>query len=353
MTAQLRSLDGWRAASILLVLAGHMLPLGPKAWRLNEMAGPAGMALFFCLSGFLITRTLLHDCSVGNFFIKRLLRVVPLAWLAMVVGFVLYESPSSSWTVAANLLFFANLPPYHLTNVGGHFWSLCVEMQFYALVGFAVWLAGRRGLLALPVLCLVITLARLIDGEPVPPKVVTWLRLDEILAGATLALAYEGQLGERAKRLFHRASPLWAVALLLVSSHPAAPWANYLRPYVAMALVGSTLGPSYAPWLRKVLESAVATYLAKISFALYVTHAFVMHSPLGTGATQSVLALNRVLAFVATFALAHASTFYYEPRWIAWGRRVIRDRSTKARASKPVRRNSSFQPDEPALSSRF
>ncbi len=28
-------LDGWRALSILLVLAGHLLPLGPHRWGLN------------------------------------------------------------------------------------------------------------------------------------------------------------------------------------------------------------------------------------------------------------------------------------------------------------------------------
>ena len=35
-------LDGWRGVSILLVLSSHLLPLGPKRWQLNEMAGPMG-----------------------------------------------------------------------------------------------------------------------------------------------------------------------------------------------------------------------------------------------------------------------------------------------------------------------
>ena len=34
--ARLLVLDGWRAVSILLVLAAHMLPLGPKALMLNQ-----------------------------------------------------------------------------------------------------------------------------------------------------------------------------------------------------------------------------------------------------------------------------------------------------------------------------
>jgi len=39
-------LDGWRAASILLVLGAHLLPIGPKVLGLNETAGAMGMALF-------------------------------------------------------------------------------------------------------------------------------------------------------------------------------------------------------------------------------------------------------------------------------------------------------------------
>ena len=61
-------LDGWRALSILLVLAAHLLPLGPKSLGLNDAVAPMGMALFFTLSGFLITRFLAAEhASVRSF----------------------------------------------------------------------------------------------------------------------------------------------------------------------------------------------------------------------------------------------------------------------------------------------
>ena len=44
-------LDGLRAIRILLVLAAHMLPLGPKLLQLNHTAGVMGMSLFFALIG--------------------------------------------------------------------------------------------------------------------------------------------------------------------------------------------------------------------------------------------------------------------------------------------------------------
>lgn len=64
-------LDGWRGISILIVLASYMLPLGRKHLRANGAAGVFGMILFFALSGFLITSTMIHDPSVRNFLILK------------------------------------------------------------------------------------------------------------------------------------------------------------------------------------------------------------------------------------------------------------------------------------------
>ena len=65
---RLPALDGLRAISILLVLAAHMLPLGPKILGLNFTAGAMGMSLFFALSGFLIASALdLPTPTFGNF----------------------------------------------------------------------------------------------------------------------------------------------------------------------------------------------------------------------------------------------------------------------------------------------
>jgi len=75
------ALDGWRGISILCVLAAHILPIGPKFMQLNSTFGPLGMALFFTLSGFLITNLLLRNPSVIDFLIRRFFRIIPLAWL--------------------------------------------------------------------------------------------------------------------------------------------------------------------------------------------------------------------------------------------------------------------------------
>ena len=71
-------LDGWRASSILLVLAGHLLPIGPARFRLNEASGATGMVIFFILSGFLITRFLSENTDLRVFVIRRFFRIYPL-----------------------------------------------------------------------------------------------------------------------------------------------------------------------------------------------------------------------------------------------------------------------------------
>ena len=112
-------LDGWRAISILVVLAAHMLPLGPKRFDLNASVGALGMSLFFTLSGFLITKTLIYRPSVPQFLIRRFCRILPLAWLFMLVALPLARAPFTGVYVG-NFLFFANLPPFFLTDLTGH-----------------------------------------------------------------------------------------------------------------------------------------------------------------------------------------------------------------------------------------
>lgn len=47
MNDRFSSLDGWRGVAIVLVLAGHLLPLGPKVWQMNGAIATTGMVIFF------------------------------------------------------------------------------------------------------------------------------------------------------------------------------------------------------------------------------------------------------------------------------------------------------------------
>lgn len=319
-------LDGWRAVSILLVMAGHLLPIGPAFLKLNAAVAASGMALFFILSGFLIARFLMESANVAQFLVRRAARILPLAWLAMAVALALTGEP---WGVyPAQFLFLSNLPGFHLPPVIEHFWSLCVEVQFYVGIAALVGLFGRRGLYALPVICLVVTAHRVAWGAHL--DFVTWRRVDEILAGCTLALLQARWLGERPARWLAGMNPYLLMPLLLASAHAEAGWLNYLRPYVAMLLVGSTL--QAAPrHLARILQARSMGYVAAISFALYVFHGMLMSSWLGTG-DKLVKYAKRPLLIAASFALAHLSTFQFERRFISLGHRV----AGRGRPAEPV-----------------
>ena len=313
---RLAVLDGWRGISILLVMACHLLPLGPKSLDLNSMAGPMGMAIFFTLSGFLITRFLLTHSSISDFLIRRLFRIVPLAWIGISVALWLGGSPSDAYL--PNFLFYANLPPQHIPAVGSHLWSLCVEMQFYIGIALLVGILGKRGLYLVPLLCVAVTVHRVFSGAHT--DIVTWRRGDEILAGSMLAMAFEGKFGTRPVQWIKWLNAYVLLLLLAVCSHPASGFMNYFRPYVGAMLVGVTL---YSAPLRldRMLKSRALAYVANISYALYVIHPFLTHTWLFTG-DKLVKYAKRPLLFATAFLLAHMSTFHFEKHWIALGKRL-------------------------------
>ncbi len=312
-------LDFWRALSILLVLAAHLLPLGLARWEMNAAAGATGMVMFFTLSGFLITRFLIEDGNLRRFLIRRILRIAPLAWLGMTAALLVAGGTGAEYL--GSMLFYANIPPFFLLPAGGHFWSLCLEVQFYFGVALLVALGGQRALLLLPVLCLAVTAARIGDGQYI--NITTWFRIDEILAGATLALMYEGRLGEGARRLIRWRGALFLFPLLLACGAPWGGPLNYARPYVAALMIGASLYHVPA-WLSMLSRSKPIIYVAQTSYALYVIHGVLGSTWLGNGDTKLIKYAKRPLFLAVTFALAHLSTFHYERYWINLARRLTR-----------------------------
>jgi len=312
-------LDGWRAMSITLVLAAHLLPLGPKSLHLNEAVAPMGMALFFTLSGFLITRFLAAEhASVKTFVIRRFFRIVPLSWLVCLI--VLPLNGAAAGTYLAHLFFYANLPPFWLLEMTSHLWSLCVEMQFYVGIALIVAIFGRRGLYVIPVLCVGVTMLRVVTGAHI--SIVTWLRVDEILAGGTVALAYSGWFGAWPMRLAGRLNVYALAPFVFLSCHEMAGPLAYLRPYLASLMVAVSLVNAPA-LLARIFEHRVTAWVATISYALYIIHGVLMHTWLGTGPTVEKY-LKRPLLIGLIFLLAHLSTYKFEQPCIAYAKRITR-----------------------------
>ena len=161
-------------------------------------------------------------------------------------------------------------------------------------------------------------------------SIVTWFRVDEILAGGIVALIIHHPASLWAKWLGRL--PFWPVAILfLFSSHPDLAWLNYPRPYLAATMVGITiLRPIRG--LSRVLESRPATYIAEISYALYIIHHFAMFTTNGSP-SKLIKYLWRPVQIAVTFMLAHLSTFYFEKRFIDWSHGFARKRRLKLSAA--------------------
>jgi peptidoglycan/LPS O-acetylase OafA/YrhL len=140
----LTGLDGVRGLALALVIAHHVV-VRDRSPIIN--GGWVGVDLFFVLSGYLITRSMLERRDLGDFLRRRFWRIAP----AMVVLLAVYavaragDPHAGSWALAATFQW-SNVqgaigPPFspHL----GHLWSLSAEVQFYVAWGVCLWLLLR------------------------------------------------------------------------------------------------------------------------------------------------------------------------------------------------------------------
>jgi peptidoglycan/LPS O-acetylase OafA/YrhL len=153
---RIRSLDGLRAISIVLVLFSHLA--GTRGFPVSEAAGNVfafgqlGVHVFFVISGFLITKLLLDELgstgeiSIRRFYLRRTLRIFP-AYYAFIAVLALLQLSGrltlGDGDIARTLTYTTNYDTSRSWFVG-HTWSLSVEEQFYLLWPAVFVLAGSR-----------------------------------------------------------------------------------------------------------------------------------------------------------------------------------------------------------------
>jgi len=155
------SLDGLRAVSILLVVAGHSIDGGrfPRLLDLVSHAGNLGVRMFFLISGFLITTLLLKEfdatehISLKNFYIRRSLRIFPAFYVYAAAIFILGRMGVVNLLPGDMLHGLTYTMNYHLKRAWSlnHIWSLSVEEQFYLLWPMTLLLVEPRRALRIAV----------------------------------------------------------------------------------------------------------------------------------------------------------------------------------------------------------
>ena len=320
--------DGLRAIAVLAVVLAHVAyhGLAPGTPQRFMLEGSHGVDLFFVISGFCLAFPRLAKLrngkdvafDVGDYFTKRLVRIVPpyyiatAAFLAMLVvphliaHHALPTGLPDARSLAMSLLFLDD----RVTLLNSSFWTLMVEFRWYFLFPVMLWLWVRspRAFMLVGIVSLLLyhfTRARDLDLGTLPGFMLGIVAADLQLAGTRT----------------HRWGPhlrRWAWALVV----PAAligiamePWATipgFYRADVAFAYQPTIFAWQIACFAFVVAAGAVPAFsrllslraLVAIGVASYAI--YLVHEPIiAYAANHPGLAAN-VLGAVAALAIGFA-----------------------------------------------
>ena len=145
--SQIDALRGW---AILLVFFFHAWGISggsagsePSLWFSYVAAGRTGVTLFFVISGFLLSIPWLRAIqssdvampSLKNYYAARVLRIVPLYYLAVLTACVV----SGSWDSGFKAFTF-QFVGFEIFPFSVVWWTLVTEVQFYLLLPLLIWL---------------------------------------------------------------------------------------------------------------------------------------------------------------------------------------------------------------------
>lgn len=340
-TSQIVPVQMLRALAALMVVVHHAqheagslaAAAGRVPVRADWLPWMAGVDIFFVISGFIMVHASgrLYGRADGavTFLKRRLWRIVPLYWLVttLFLGVVLLKAdvlnsaPRGWGEIAASYLFWpvaradGNIQP--VFSLG---WTLNYEMLFYAL--FAAGLLLRRGRAA-TVACVGLCLAGLVIAGQlfVLPMPLSWWGQPIVLefaAGMVIGLVHAAHI--RLGPGMRAALALAGLALLaLVAAIPSGPLVMLALSGLAATLLvaAAALGQPQAgasrwpmlPMGRFAMARLVMARLGDASYALYLTHPFVLRagrevfSRLGLSSPSLFIALMLVATCLVALAV--------------------------------------------------
>ena len=302
--ARIRSLDGWRAVGVTMVLVSHM-PFTdgfPQryGYQLAEVFdGELGVRIFFVLSGFLITHLLLEEAgasgaiSLQRFYIRRGLRILPiyvtyLLVLGLLTALGLYHDALSSWIGA--LTFTRNMIGQG-RSATVQLWSLAVEEQFYlvwpmTLCVFSLWRRPRAfvTLLLLGIAACPIMRATLVPETPGGSFVHRifgvqsgLMHADSLIVGC-LAAFFVGRAARAPAWLETPVLQVFAILCVIAGRYaqltlaPSAWLVAFVPGFQAIAIMFLIWATAFHPpgLLSRVLNLRPVVLLGTLSYSIYV-----------------------------------------------------------------------------------
>src|SRR5688572_2235118 len=329
-----REIDGLRALAVLPVILFHA---GLQAFS----GGFVGVDVFFVISGYLITTTILAELEVGkfsiiNFYERRARRILPALFFVLFVSlpfawFWLFPQDMKSFSqslvavsaFSSNVLFWresgyfdtvAELKPLL------HTWSLAVEEQYYLFFPvflMLTWRLGKPWILGLLAVVFGISLAAAQWGSSAQSMAAFFLlptRGWELLVGAFVAFC----LAKNSRPLNKVAGELGGIAglslivyaIVVFDKNTPFPSLYTLAPTVGTALI--LLCTTQPTVVRKVLGNKCFVGVGIVSYSAYLWHqplfAFARHRSVREPGTIMVLVLAIVTLLLAYFSWRFVET---------------------------------------------
>jgi peptidoglycan/LPS O-acetylase OafA/YrhL len=278
--------------------------------------GKFGVALFFIISGFVIPSSLGLRGDIKNFMVSRFFRLYPMYWVTIAIAVsiaALSRTAFAPTTVLANITMLQGFA--HIPDVVGVFWTLQIELIFYALC-ICLAFTGRikhTNVLTLSsttfLVCAVVMACVRYKYESKLPVALP-IALFLMFLGALLrqALVENNQLAKRhvTRLLVAFLVALPAICVLAYNKdygfHET--WYQYFTSY-SLAIVVFLSGTM----LWKI-ENKVAVYFGKISYSIYLLHPVVAAGYYLVGVTPAVLHPDVIiLLFSITTVLLATCTY--------------------------------------------
>jgi peptidoglycan/LPS O-acetylase OafA/YrhL len=144
MNKRLFELDAIRGIAALMVVLYHYSfrygqLYGYKVLPLFSIEhGNLGVQLFFIVSGFVIFMTLDKASHITDFVVSRLSRLYPAYWVAVVLTFIIvrvFSLPGREIRIKYAIQNLTMIQPWlGIPHVDGVYWTLAVELSFYAIM---------------------------------------------------------------------------------------------------------------------------------------------------------------------------------------------------------------------------
>jgi peptidoglycan/LPS O-acetylase OafA/YrhL len=363
-------LNGLRAVAASLVVLGHFDSLAQDTYLRPIFGGTWALGLaisavhiFFVLSGFLLTYLLLAEkaqhgtISLSRFYLRRILRIWPLYYLILVIGYFLLPQLQwahlPDWLVgreagSATLVLYVAMQPHLVFTfyTAMHaaltiLWSIGVEEAFYLFWPLLLKYI-RKSLLVLLGVSIVFLVSTPVVGyilahflnDAIAPETRTGienltrlLRFDAMAFGGLAAYAlYQNRVHGRFRSLIaamvHPIS--LGVAILIVAlfwSHTIG-FKYFDESICAMCYTILVLHLVAAPKPLLPMENRLMYFLGRISYGIYVYHFFILFVVLGAWRTWGPASPGSLTVSLALLAIAYGLTvliayvsFTYFEQW--------------------------------------